>query len=98
MYNFPKSGFGRFEMRTWIFLISTFIHGFSQNSPVQAVVVVLVRVHHGFTYHFRILLGGNILETMYYPKGKFASAANTMALNNAINMASQILKKLGLLR
>ena len=36
MYNFPKSGFGRFEMRTWIFLISTSIHGFSQNSPVQA--------------------------------------------------------------
>ena len=59
--------------------------------PVQ-LVVVLVRVYHAFTYHFGILLGGKILETMYYPKGKFASAANTMALNNAINVASQILK------
>ena len=64
----------------------------------KPVVVVLVRVHHAFTCHFGILLGGKILETMYYPKGKFASAANTMALNNAINVASQILKKLGLLR
>ena len=64
----------------------------------KPVVVVLVRVYHGFTYHFGILLGGKILETMYYPKGKLARAANTMALNNAINVASQIVKKLGLLR
>ena len=64
----------------------------------KPVVVVLARVYYGFTYHFGILLGGKILETMYYPKGKFVSAADTMALNNAINVASQILKKLGLLR
>ena len=47
------------------------------------VVVVLVRVYHAFTCHFGILLGGK-----NYPKGKFASTANTMALNNAINVAS----------
>ena len=58
----------------------------------KLVVIVLVRVHHAFTYYFGILLGGKALDTMYYPKGKFASAANTMALNNAINVASQILK------
>ena len=60
--------------------------------PCKPVVVFLVRVYHAFTYHFEILVGGKILETMYYPKGKFASAANTVALNNAINVASQILK------
>ena len=54
----------------------------------KPVVVVLVRVYHAFTCHFGILLGGKILETVYYPKGKFASTANTIALNNAINVAS----------
>ena len=54
----------------------------------KPVVVVLVRVYYAFTYHFGILLGGKILENRYYPKGKFASAANTIALNNAINVAS----------
>ena len=54
----------------------------------KPVVVVLVRVYHAFTCHFGILLGGKILETVYYPKGKFSSTANTMALNNAINVAS----------
>ena len=53
---------------------------------------VLVRVYPAFTYHFGILLGGKVLETMDYPKGKFASAANTMTLSNALNVASQILK------
>ena len=48
----------------------------------KPVVGVLVRVYHAFTYHFGILLGGEILETMDYPKGKFANSANTMALNN----------------
>ena len=47
----------------------------------KPVVVVLVRVYYAFTYHFGILLGGKILENRYNPKGKFASAANTMALN-----------------
>ena len=63
-------------MRTWILLISTSIHGFLQNLPVQAR-----GRSPAFTYYFGILLGGKTLETMYYPKGKFASAANTMALN-----------------
>ena len=30
------SGFCGFEMRTWIFLMSTSIHGFLQNVPVQS--------------------------------------------------------------
>ena len=85
-------------MRTWIFLISTSIHGFSQNSPVQARGRSPGQSLSWFYIPFWDLAGWEDIGTMYYPKGKFASAANTMALNNAINVASQILKKLGLLR
>ena len=57
-------------MRTWIFLISTSIHGFLQNLPVQA------RGRSPSPGQSLSLL----LHTMFYPKGKFESAANTMAL------------------
>ena len=79
-------------MRTWILLISTSIHGFLQNLPVQARGRSPGQSSSCFYILFWDLAGWKTLETMYYPKGKFAREANTMALNNAINVASQILK------
>ena len=73
-------------------MISTSIHGFLQNLPMQARGRSPGQSLSYFYIPSWDLAGWEELETMYYPKGKFASAENTIALNNAINVASQILK------